>query len=125
MKQMLRKTQAFLIDYVLKLKRYTSPLDDSKISKKQYDEELKYMQDVDTMFTTIEDCLFESDNQEVELKRNQALNDDYRYVEMYNRIIAEGVKSIPEEDQLWLRDYLVENKTHWHDAKFQILRRED
>lgn len=119
----LNKICSFVFHDVLKQNRYISPLDGKRVSKKQFVEETKYLCDVDTMFLTVEDCIFPSENPEVELKRTQLLNDDYRYIEIYNRIIEEGVKSIPEEDQLWLRDYLTENKTQWHDAKFHIVRR--
>lgn len=124
MLRMLWKIQDFIKDDLLRLKRFTSPMDGKTVSKHQYKKEIKYIAEIDVMFTTIEDCIFPSEDLEVEKKRLKQLNDDGRYVEIYNQIITEGVKSIPEEDQVWLRDYVAKNKTHWHDSKFHIIRRD-
>ena len=92
MKQYLNRTINFIKDEILQLKRFTSPMDGKFVTKYQYDKEIKYMADVDVMFTTIEDCIFSSEEFESEKQGSTLIQDDAQYVEMYNRIIAEGAE---------------------------------
>lgn len=46
---------------------------------------------------------------------------DKKFIEIYNSIIALGVPHLSEDDQLWLKSYLEQNKAHRHNAKTEIL----
>jgi hypothetical protein len=76
---------------ILSRNEFVSPLDGKKISKKQFIKETKYLKEVDTMFSTIEDNIFDYPDRTVEVE-SPILSDEDKYVQVYNNIIAAGVK---------------------------------
>lgn len=107
-----------IIFSLFKQKRYQSPLDGQLVTKTDYESELKYKNDLSLLLNTVSERV----SGKTTIPDNQAI-DDCRFIEIYNNIVALGVPLLSEEDQIWLKSYLEQNKTHWHEAKFEILRR--
>ena len=103
--------------------KFVSPLDGNKVSREQFIKETEYLKEVDVMFSAMERNIFEPSDLINEAEATEELTDDMKYVQLYNNIIAAGVKTLLEEEMMWLKTYLEVNKKHWHDSNFQILRR--
>lgn len=96
----------YLADDILKLKRYISPIDKStKLRRKEFLKEQKYLQDFDFMIDTIEECICISPDEETETERQCQLNDDYRYFQLTNKINIYGKNSLLQDEIIFLNKY--------------------
>jgi hypothetical protein len=98
----------FIADEILRLKRFISPVNGKRISKKQFTKETKFLEDTNFMFQTIEDTLFQESNTPTEDFEN-----DCKYFELTNQISIEGEESLSELDREWLKLYVQEQESRW------------
>lgn len=123
MVSLIKRIIDFFKDDILRLSRFSSPLDGKNISKTQFIKEEKYLQDINTMFNTVGENILGSDAGNAEEQIQGIVDGDQKYIQIYNHIVSEGVKTLSEEELQWLKVYLVNNKDHWHNSNFHIIRR--
>ena len=100
----------YILDDILQLKRYVSPLDNkTKCSKKSYSRELSTLKKNYYIIETVEDCLFSNSNFLVEHERMIGHETEYRFLELMEKINSVGEKYLSVEERQFLENSQCKN----------------
>ena len=103
---LLKKSFLFIADEIFHIKRFISSIVNStKLRKREFLKEKKYIQDFKFLMDTVEDCICVSPDASMELERRQKHDADYLFFELLSKVTVQGRDALTEAEVKFLEEY--------------------